>query len=130
MEPYDFPEKPNLYTKSAIFFAALTLSPFFGALLFAENLVAIGNKRKVLLVAFLAVLWNGLTFKIAADFFQNSPLAYAAGNAIGGLLLIFPAWKQYLGKVLDFQKRSIWSPLLVILFIYALFTALVFWFRK
>lgn len=130
MESYNFSQKPSLYSKLAIFFAALTLSPFFGSLLFVENLVAVGKRRKAFWVFCFSVLWNVLTFKIAATFFQNASVAYVVGNALGGLLLVFPLWRQYLGKIKEFQKRSIWSPLLVILFIYALFTALVFWLHK
>lgn len=123
-------EKPNLYSRLVIFIASLALSPFFGSLLFLENLAAVGKQKRIVGFFLISLVWNILTFKVGWDFFLNRPIFYALANSLGGLLLALPLWNHYMGRKIVFEKRSIWSPLLVIVFIYALFTILILFLRK
>ncbi len=120
--------KPTFYSKIAIFIASLVLSSFFGGLLFVHNLMAIQKQKKALPLLLFAGIWNVITFKVAWEYFLNNPLAYVAGNAIGGFILIFPMWRQYFGDVEAFETRNVWSPLLVIIVVIALLMMLIRWF--
>lgn len=127
MTPYDSTSKPIFYSKASILVAALVLSTFFGALLFVQNLIAAGKRRKVLPLLLFAGAWNMITFQVAWEFFLNHPLAYVIGNAVGGFILIFPMWRQHFGEIEDFETKTIWSPLLIIIAIIALIMALIRW---
>ena len=120
--------KPVFYNKMAIFVSALVLSPFFAALLFAQNLISIGKWKKIIPLLLFAGAWNMITFQVAWEFFLNNPLAYLVGNSIGGFILVFPIWRQHFSEIEDFQIRTIWSPLLLIITIIALIMALIRWF--
>lgn len=127
MQPYHSTSNPDFYSKASIFVAALILSPFFGALLFVHNLLAVGKKKKVIPLLLFAGIWNIITFKVAWEYFLNNPLAYVVGNAVGGFILIFPMWRQHFSEVEDFESRTVWSPLLVIIAIIALLMAMIRW---
>lgn len=75
-------------------------------------------------------IWNMLIFRVAWEYFLNNPLVYLVGNAVGGFLLIFPFWKWHFGDVEAFDKKTIWSPLLVVLVIFAILMAVAMWFRQ
>jgi hypothetical protein len=119
---------PSLYSRAAIFVAALVLSPFFGALLFVQNLLAVEKGKKAIALLVFAGVWNFITFKVAWDFFLNNPLAYLVGNAVGGFILIFPMWRQHFSEMENYESKTVWSPLLVIIAIIAILMAIIRWF--
>ncbi len=120
---------PKLYTKPAIFLAAMVLTPFFGTLLFLQNLWEAGRSAKAFPILIFGGLWNMIVFKIAWEYFLNNPLVYVFGNAIGGFILIFPLWRWLLGDVENYEKRSIWSPLLILIAMLAALMALTLWLK-
>lgn len=122
---------PKLFTKPAIFFAALVLSPFFGTLLFLQNLWEAGKSKQVLPILIFGAAWNIIIFKVAWEYFLNNPLVYLIGNTVGGFILIFPLWRWLLGDLENYERKSIWSsPLLILIAVLAALMALSMWFRN
>ncbi len=116
-------EKPKLFTKPAILIFSILLSTFFGALLFAQNLIGVAKKKDIWGVISFSIIWNAILIRFLGKFIPNSLIVFGITNAIGGLILIFPFWNYYLQEIVDYKARKIWGPLILFVVLVGGFSA-------
>lgn len=110
--------KPKFYTKGVIIAFSLLLSTFFGALLLSFNLIEAGKKRGIINVILFSVVWNLLLVRFLRNFIHNTLINFGIINLSGGVILAFLFWKFYLKEIVDFKRKKIWLPLILLAVIY------------
>lgn len=123
-----FEEKPKLYNKTTIVVFSILLSTFFGGIVYSQNLSETGNRKQIASVLIFCMIWNIIFFKLTGRYTDNFIVTFILPNLLGGLVLSTLFWKHHFGD-LDFKVRSIWMPLIIVLFIYGLFIGLRFFVR-
>jgi hypothetical protein len=113
--------KPKFYTKSVIIAFSILLSTFFGALLFSYNLIEAGKKKGILNVILFTVLWNFVLGKMLGNIIHNTLIVFGITNLAGGIILAFLFWKIYLKEKVDFDRKKVWGPLILLIVIYGAF---------
>jgi hypothetical protein len=110
--------KPKLYSKGVIITFSLLLSTFFGALLFAFNLMEAGKKKGVMNVILFSIVWNFLLIRVLVKVIHNTLINFGIINLSGGLIIAFIFWKIYLKEVVEFERKDIRLPLILLIVIY------------
>jgi len=118
-------EKPKLYTRHALLLFSALLTPFFGAVLFAQNLNEVGKNRDILGIFVFAIIWNVTVLRFSTRFIPNPTLAFVISGMLGGVIVAFPFWNHYFKDVDEFEKRSIWGPLIMFVVLVGGFIAFV-----
>jgi len=117
-------ERPNFFSKPAIWGFSVLLSPFFGAILFAQNLNEIGKKNEIFKVILFSIAWN-IAMRLCTRMFNDFLYTFLIANALGGLILIFPIWNYYFKEIIDYKRRNIYGPAIVVTVIIAFLITLI-----
>ncbi|RVT99879.1 hypothetical protein EOD41_15675 [Mucilaginibacter limnophilus] len=127
-EPSD--DYAEIYSKTAIFWFTLFLSPIFGGIMLAINLKNAGIKRGIAPVLLFSVAYYILaavaasTLLTALNLSPEQTMYAGAGlslvtNLIGGMILTSYYFAKYFPDD-DYYPRSIQGPLIVALLIFVL----------
>ncbi len=110
-----FEEKPLLYSREAIGIWSILFSPFFGTILFAYNLKAIGNSGYNVLIVLAGLVWTFAVRILLAQFLPVSFTLLFIANGIGSMILTTFVWNHFIGKYTEYEKRPVWKPVLITL---------------
>ena len=117
---------PVLYSRRAIYVFSFLFTALFGAVMMAINLRELNRSQYVVPVLSFAVAYLATVFLVAYELpgliLRIGMLGNLAVSAIGAQLLVWVAWKRFIGQEIYYRKRSIVPPLLIGI---GLFVALV-----
>ena len=103
---------PRLYSKRLITTFSLLFSTIFGAVILMSNLKQAGENK-----ARLHVLFFGILYTLAAGYtitvLQVQGFFAIFANFIGSMVLNEYFWNSYLGKELEYEKKSWRKPALI-----------------
>ena len=128
--PFEEFEQPNLYSKKAILGFTLFFSTIFGVVLLMYNLKVMNKHKARTQVLVFGILYIVLSYTLL----EVLPKIYFITlifNFIGYAILVEYFWNKYLGKDLQYEKKSVTKPLLIslaitgILFFLVLFPLLM-----
>ncbi|WP_159023006.1 hypothetical protein [Formosa sp. L2A11] len=104
---------PELYSKTLILAISILFSPLFGSVLLMFNFKNTGLKKAKNQVIIFTISYIFIVVLISL-LQLNSNLALII-NAIGAFILTEYFWNTYLGKSIEYKKRSWAKPVLIIL---------------
>ncbi len=112
-EESELEEQPLWYSQAAILGLGVLISPFFGAILLAMNFYRSESKKLVIPVIFYGMLIHTMNLFF---FFTGkvSGITIIIVNVVGTILLVEFFWKKYLGTDNQYNRRSIWPAILVL----------------
>ncbi|MEM6736841.1 MAG: hypothetical protein AAF620_12325 [Bacteroidota bacterium] len=112
------PNAPMLYHSMFILVYGALFSVFFRGILLALNLRTL-NKTKLAWGALIAsFLYSGVQITVLNLLDQNSTLTVLI-SMLGVFLMEKIFWGNQMEKNLKFRKRSVWTPLIIAILIYA-----------
>ncbi|CAL68433.1 hypothetical protein [Christiangramia forsetii] len=117
---------PELYSKRVITAFSLIFSTIFGAVILMSNLKKKGEKRgRIQVLIFSIIYTTGMIITIHSLATTNLTIPL---NILGAIILNEYFWNRYLGKDIEFEKKSWLKPAIIsvtviIPFIVALFYA-------
>ncbi len=114
-------QKPKLYSRGVIILFSTLMSTFFGALLFSYNLIEAEKKKGILFVLLFAVAWNYLIGRLLGYIIHSILINFGITNLSGGIILAFLFWKIYLKETVEFERKKIWVPLILLIVVYGAF---------
>lgn len=105
----------RLYSKLSIVIFSAFGTTFFGALLYAQNLRETKNYKFIWQTIIFSLIVTYINYKLSL--LLHIPLHYIfiPLHLLGGLVLVGPFWKYQIGDIVNFQKRKIWQPTLVLI---------------
>lgn len=103
---------PQLYSKSLILVFALLFSTIFAAVILMSNLRTLGKKKEAGWVLLFAVVYLFAT-AIVMQALSLSPSITAIANVIGAAILNEFFWNKFIGRDLEYQKKSWKKPMLI-----------------
>lgn len=109
----DDPSAPLLYTKRSILLFSVIFSFFFGSILLAINLKAMGVKRSIVILPVAIGFVLNYLLSLLVAYTQNIGFTIVIINGLLGYLLTDIFWKRYIGSETAHRKRSITIPLLI-----------------
>jgi asparagine N-glycosylation enzyme membrane subunit Stt3 len=108
--------KPKFFTRASIFIFSILLTVVFGALLFSDNLNEAGKRKEIYKIILLSIAWYTVLENILKRITHLSFVtSYLIINGIGGLMIAFPIWNNYLKEIEEFEKRKSSGPAIVFL---------------
>ncbi len=110
--------KPKLYNKGVIIAFSLLLTTFFGALLLSFNLIETHKKKGIINVILFCVVWNLLMVRLLGKIIDNTLVNFGITNLSGGIIIALLFWKIYLKEIVDFERKKVWLPLILLVIIY------------
>ena len=103
---------PLLYSKRAIDWFSILITPLFGCVMLAMNVKTLNRIKGI-----IPVLSFGLAFSLfiylAVDLSPIIPVF--VWNGIGTVYIHHRLWNRYLGRLQKYESRSIWKPLVLAL---------------
>jgi hypothetical protein len=112
---------PRFYSKTAIGWLTVILSPFLGGILFSFNLREVGKGKYSLYFIVVGMFWMLIFRKLTEGFIPNTLIQLLLGNVIGALLLTSFFWDKYLGEYPVYEKKPFWKQALIFLAVCILF---------
>ncbi|UZH56479.1 hypothetical protein JRG66_06360 [Salinimicrobium tongyeongense] len=104
--------EPQLYSKSLILIFALLFSTIFAAVLLMSNLRTLGKKKESGWVLLFAVVYL-FTTALLMQALSLSPSMTAIANVIGAAILNEFFWNKFIGRDLQYHKKSWIKPILI-----------------
>jgi len=123
--PFEEFEQPTLYSKQALLGFTLFFSTIFGVVLLMYNLKVMNKHKARTQVLVFGVLYMVLSYALL----EVLPKIYFVTlifNVIGYAILVEYFWNKYIGKDLNYKKKSVTKPLVISLLITVLFVVLIF----
>jgi hypothetical protein len=118
----------KLFTKATIVVFSIIGSTFFGALLFSDNLKQVEKSKFIASTIIFSIIWTIGINKVIAQINLPVPfLSLVVTNFVGGLILVGPIWNYHIGKDVEYEKRSIWGPLLSLIALGAAIIGMFLW---
>jgi len=102
---------PQLYSKRVITAFSLIFSTIFGAAILMSNLKKIGEKKGRIQVLIFSILYTaGIIFTVNSASTSKFTIPL---NILGAIILNEYFWNRYLGKDIEFEKKSWVKPALI-----------------
>ncbi|MCB7482125.1 hypothetical protein [Christiangramia sediminis] len=102
---------PQLYSKRVITAFSLIFSTIFGAAILMSNLKKIGEKKGRIQVLIFSILYTvGIIFTVNSVSTSKFTIPL---NILGAVILNEYFWNRYLGKNIEFEKKSWVKPALI-----------------
>lgn len=117
---------PTLYSDRVIYTFSILFSVIFGGILFAINLKEVNNKKGIPLVIIFTVLYSALSIYLLNVIDLKSSGSFLFG-AIGAVIINTVFWNKYIGKEVQYKRKSYKKPLIVALAIFIPLTAFIIW---
>jgi hypothetical protein len=117
---------PTLYSDRVIYTFSILFSVIFGGILFAINLKEVNNKKGIPLVIIFTVLYCALSIYVLNVIDLKSSGSFLFG-AIGAVILNTVFWNKYIGKEVQYKRKSYKKPLIIALAIFIPLTAFIIW---
>ncbi len=117
-------DRPQLYSKTLILIFSLLFSPIFAAVLLMLNLKTVGKNKERTIVLLFAVAYLFATAAILQIFDLPPNLTFIA-NVLGAAILNEYFWNKYLGRDIDYVKKSWIKPTLISVTVALLFLLLL-----
>ncbi len=121
-------DAPSLYSDKLIYRFSIFFSVLFGGILFAINLKQVDKEKGIIPVIIFSITYTLLGVYILEILHLNS-FGKLVVNAIGGLIINHLFWSIYIGKGLEYKRRSYKKPLLIALIIFIPLFVLTIWSR-
>jgi len=93
---------PELYSQRAVWGFSLILAPIFGAILMAMNFKRIEKSRLIFPIVAFGIAWYVLAMLMIPEHSHSSAVYIL--NMLGGLVLVYFFWPQFIGKELKYRK--------------------------
>lgn len=105
-------ELPLLYSKKLILVFSGLFSILFGAVLFLSNLKRLGEKKVFYQVLVFVIIYvSGMIFTLSS--IKGGTNFSLPLNLLGGFILTEYFWNGYLGKEIEYKKKSWIKPALI-----------------
>ncbi|MBV6645965.1 MAG: hypothetical protein KI790_10975 [Cyclobacteriaceae bacterium] len=114
----DDPSAPLLYHSKFILVYGALFSVFFGGILLAMNLRTLNKTKLAWGVLIASFIYSGVQITVLNLLDQNSTLTVLI-SMLGVYLIEKIFWVNQVEKNLKFRKRSVWTPLIIAILIYA-----------
>ncbi|WP_300439601.1 hypothetical protein [Christiangramia sp.] len=102
---------PELYSKRVITAFCILFSTIFGAVILMSNLKKKDEQKGKLQVLFFSIIYTaGMIFTVAYTKSSNFTILL---NILGAIILNEYFWNRYLGKDIEFEKKSWVKPALI-----------------
>lgn len=116
--------KIKLYNKLTIVLFSIFGSTLVGAIMYSMNLKAAGSKAKWIGPVLFAIVYHMVINGGIQRMGINIGFGVLLINAIGGMLLSYVFWNEQINSDIEYESRSIWPPLLIMLFAIAVLIGL------
>ncbi len=103
---------PELYSKVLILVFSILFSPIFAAVLLFFNLRNIGKKKEAVYVLIFGIAYLFITALII-QIFSLDPGLTPVANVIGAAILNEFFWNKFIGRDLEYKKKSWLKPTMV-----------------
>lgn len=118
---------PTLYSQTAILAFSIFFSPLFGGILLAMNVGKV-NKKGVWQVILFSIVFTAFYVYVASvaptDNFFSWLIPFA-----GALILSEVLWNHFLGKNINYKKRTVAAPLIIGVLITIIICAYLYFFH-
>ncbi|MDR5589071.1 hypothetical protein [Christiangramia sp. SM2212] len=102
---------PELYSKRVITIFSILFSTIFGAVILMSNLKNKGEKKGRMQVLIFAIIYT-IGMILSLNSISSTKLTLPL-NALGAIILNEYFWNRYLGKDIQFEKKSWVKPAII-----------------
>lgn len=107
---------PELYSKRVIATFSILFSTIFASVILMSNLRETGNRKGVLQVLVFGFSYTLITL-LLPQFIQMTTSLTIVANVLGAGILNEYFWNKFLGKEIEFQKKSWKKPAIISLLV-------------
>ncbi len=108
---------PKIYSKRAIRGFSIFFTSIFGGVLLMQNLIDIGKKKEATHILILSIIFTALTITVVNISGKPQSSLTLLCNIIGGYILSDFFYKRYFPDDEKYEKKKIWRPLIISIFI-------------
>ena len=114
----EFEIMPAIYSKRAIYYFSIFVTPLFGGFMLMQNLRDI-NKKKAAIIALGVSLLITIAIVITVTYLIPGKSSNIFLNIAGATILSEFVFRRYIPEATVYDKKQIWKPLLIAIAIVA-----------